>query len=103
MTRTCVVVATQQEAGPCKPPHLFGEEQASGEILPVTVIAIAGDRHVLIPCQVDHGGQRATRAVVDHPARQVGTRTQAGKRAIEVNIGGVQEFHYQNAGPAAPS
>jgi hypothetical protein len=35
---------------------------------------------------------------VDHPARQIGTRTKAGKRAIKVDIGGVQEFHYQNAG-----
>jgi hypothetical protein len=31
------MIAAQQEAGALEPPHLLGEEQAGGEILPVAV------------------------------------------------------------------
>jgi hypothetical protein len=90
------VIALHQDARPRQPAHLLVEKQPGAKILPVIVIEITGDqqkRNILGDGEVDQIPERLPRAVARDILRDSPAPREAGKRAIEVNIGGVEEFH----------
>ena len=73
-----------------------GEEQARAVVPPVGVIQVAGDddeRDILGDRQVDQVGERSARAVLNDVLGHAAAAGKAGQRAVQVNIGGVQELH----------
>ena len=85
-----------RKQGRAEPPHLLGEEQPRREILPVAVVKVARDHdegNVLLDREIDHGHEGTPGAVTDHLVRQVDPGAQAGERAVEMDIGGVEELH----------
>jgi len=100
------VVAADQEAGAVGPPHFPGEEQASAVVAPVGIVQVAGDddeSDVLSDRQIDQVRECAARAL---PGHAVGHGAKAGEpeeRTVQVNIGGVQEFHAEEVYMPLPS
>ena len=91
-----VVIAAQQETGAIETAHLLGEEQAGGEVLPISVVQVAGDHdegRVLLQREVDHAGEGAAGAVADNVVRQIVTRPQPSEWAVEVDVGRVDKLH----------
>ena len=89
-----VVVAAHDQAGPGEAAHLVREVQAGAEILPVVVIEVAGDDdegHVLADGEVDDVGEGAAGAVARDVLRHAVAPRQPGERAVEMDVGGVQE------------
>ena len=79
-----------------QPRHLLDEEQPGIEVAPVAVIDIAGDNDEIDRFglrQIDHPLQGPAR----RPAQQIDRRAiigrKADQRAVEMDIGGVDEFH----------
>ena len=93
------MIAAHEETGPLQPLHLLGEEQAGAVVLPVLIVEIAGDndeRHVLRDREINQGGKRPPRAVPHDLGRNLGPARQPCERAIEMDVGRVQEFHGQS-------
>jgi hypothetical protein len=94
------VVAANEEAGPVEAAHLVREEQAGAVVSPVRVIQVAGDddeRHIARDGEVHQVGKSPAGAVLDDVLWDAATAGQAGQRAVQVDIGGVEEFHDREA------
>jgi hypothetical protein len=79
-----------------QPGDLPREKEAGVVILPVAVVDIAGDhheRHLLRDGQVDDAFQRATRGRTEPLHRRTLVSLQPVQRAIEMDVGDVQELH----------
>ena len=94
-----VVVAVEQvyrDARLAQPPHLAHEEQAGVIVLPIAVVQIAGNHHevhLLLDGARHQPLKGLARGCAQALGRRVGIGRQADQRAVEVDVGGVDEFH----------
>ncbi len=76
--------------------HLAGEKHAGAVVVPVAIVEVARDHdegHVLVEGKLHHRAEGAAGGVADQRRRRrVGAR-EAGHRAVEMDVGGVEELH----------
>ena len=94
-----IVVAVEQvdrNAGVIQPPHLAHEEVSGVEVLPVAVVQVARDDEE-VDFQVDSLGDQVGKGIARGSAqgidRCVLVRRQSAQGAVEMDVGGVDEFH----------
>ena len=104
-----VVVAVQQidrDPGGIEPAHLRREIEAGRIVAPLPVIEIAGDDHEVDPLGnglVDQPLEGLACRAANTLRRRVLLSRQAAQRAVQVDIGGVQETKFgQDAGTPPP-
>ena len=79
-----------------QPHHLLAEKQARVEILPVAVVEVTGEEHEIDACAqglVDESFEGASRRGAQTLNRRAVVTVQSAQRAVEVQIGGVEEAH----------
>jgi hypothetical protein len=91
-----VVAADEEELDPgARQPSGFAhEELARGVILPVAVVEVAGDDHerrFLGDRGLDEVGEGLARGGREQPRRLLAARPQAPQRAVQMDVGGMQE------------
>jgi hypothetical protein len=84
-----------------QPAHLCGEEQSGAEIRPVTVVDVAGDQQEIdffLDRQIDEAPEGSAGGGADEFGGGGGIGLQPAQRAVEMEVGRVQEAEIGHAG-----
>ena len=104
-----VVIAGDQEyrdTGTLQAVHALYKVQPGVVILPIAVIEVAGEQHEVhgfVDGQVDEIIKRAPGRAADLGDRRAFVALQAQQGAVEVDVGGVEEFHEAGISTYSPS